>query len=111
MGKINKENDFKDILRMLRKQKKLTQEQLASVLGYCYTAVSNYESGRNEPSIADLIKLSEFFKVPVDYLIGHDYYYSIETAMECERIRALKEINDSLRDILNKVDEVVKIGI
>lgn len=60
---------FNERLKALRKRAKLTQTELGNILGYGYTAISNYESGRNEPSISDLIKLATFFKVSVDYLL------------------------------------------
>ena len=46
--------EFKDRLKMLRKEKKLTQVKLGEMLNYGYTAIANYESGRNQPSIPDL---------------------------------------------------------
>ena len=42
---------------------------MANILGYGYTAISNYESGRNEPSINDLKKIADFFNVSLDYLL------------------------------------------
>lgn len=59
-------------LRMLRKEKGYTQAKLAEMLNYGCTAITNYESGRNEPSISDLIKCAKIFDVTVDYLIGND---------------------------------------
>ena len=61
--------EFKERLKALRKQKGITQSDLANILNYGYTAVSNYESGRNEPSIKDLKKIAEFFDVSLDYLL------------------------------------------
>ncbi len=61
--------EFKERLKTLRKQKGITQSDLASILNYGYTAVSNYESGRNEPSIKDLKKIAEYFDVSLDYLL------------------------------------------
>ena len=66
--------EFREILKFLRENyyvngKKLTQTQLANILGYGYTAISNYESGRNEPSISDLKKIADFFNVSLDYLL------------------------------------------
>lgn len=61
--------EFKDRLKILRKQKNITQGDLAQILNYGYTAISNYESGRNEPSITDLKKIAEFFDVSMDYLM------------------------------------------
>lgn len=57
-------------LRELRKENRLTQSETAKILGYGYTAISNYEHGRNQPSIEDLIRIANFFDVSVDYLIG-----------------------------------------
>ena len=37
-------------LKELRKEKNLTQIELASILHYGYTAIANYENGRNQPS-------------------------------------------------------------
>ena len=61
--------EFKERLKSLRKERKLTQSALGAILNYGYTAISNYESGRNEPSITDLKKIAEFFDVSMDYLL------------------------------------------
>ena len=57
-------------LKHLRQQYKLTQGDLANILGLKSTAISNYESKRNEPSFDKLILLSEYFDVSCDYLLG-----------------------------------------
>lgn len=62
--------EFKDRLRSLRKEKKYTQVKLGEMLNYGYTAIANYESGRNQPSIPDLIKIAKIFDVSMDYLLG-----------------------------------------
>ena len=61
---------FKDRLVQLRKEANLTQIEFAEKIGFSRTAVSAWEIGRNEPSNEDTIKISEFFDVSVDYLIG-----------------------------------------
>lgn len=61
---------FSERLRALRTSRSISQERLARQLNYGYTAIANYESGRNEPSISDLSKIADFFDVSVDYLIG-----------------------------------------
>jgi transcriptional regulator with XRE-family HTH domain len=57
-------------LKQLRKKHKLTQGELADLLGLKPTAISNYESKRNEPSFEKLIALSRYFDVSCDYLLG-----------------------------------------
>mgnify|MGYP003548299531 CR=1 FL=1 len=64
-------NNFRVRLIQLRDEHRFTQKEVADVLGYGYTAVANYESGRNEPCIDDLIKLAILFDVSVDYLVGY----------------------------------------
>lgn len=61
---------FAQRLKELRKEKKLTQAELSKKLEHGYMAVANYESGRNEPSLADLIAICRILDVSSDYLIG-----------------------------------------
>lgn len=60
-------------LRTLRKAKKLTQDELATLLGVKRATISNYEIDRRQPSIADLKRLAEFFGVGLDF-------FGVETA-------------------------------
>lgn len=62
--------NFNIRLKQLRQKHKLTQSELADILGLKPTAVSNYESRRNEPSFDKLISLSKYFDVSCDYLLG-----------------------------------------
>ncbi|MBE5968189.1 MAG: helix-turn-helix transcriptional regulator [Lachnospiraceae bacterium] len=62
--------NFSIRLKQLRQKNKMTQSDLAKVLGLKPTAISNYESERNEPSFDKLIALSKFFDVTIDYLLG-----------------------------------------
>ncbi|MHB8130996.1 MAG: helix-turn-helix domain-containing protein [Mobilitalea sp.] len=62
--------NFNVRLKQLRQRNKLTQGELANILGLKPTAISNYESERNEPSFDKLISLSIYFDVSCDYLLG-----------------------------------------
>ena len=101
----NKEhkNNFKKILNFLRQQNKLNQKSLGAAIGYGYTAISNYESGRNEPSINDLIKLADFFNVSVGFLIGHTCDINEETKYLIE-IKAAK-INNIIDEAKEKIND------
>lgn len=63
-------SDFAKYLKKFRKEKGYSQQNLAKVLGYGYTAIANYESGRNEPSFDCLIKLAEILDVTIEELLG-----------------------------------------
>ena len=62
--------NFNVRLKQLRQKNKLTQGELADILSLKPTAISNYESQRNEPSFDKLIALSKHFDVSCDYLLG-----------------------------------------
>lgn len=62
--------EFKDRLRELRKEKGVFQQDIAALVGTSKMAVSHWEKGHSEQSIAQLIVLSDFFDVSVDFLIG-----------------------------------------
>lgn len=57
-------------IKSLRKQNKLTQQQLADRIGVAKSVVSYYESGDRFPSNDVLIKLARTFHVSTDYLLG-----------------------------------------
>ena len=62
--------NFGKRLRQLRKEKGLTQAELAKLLSIGESTVSFYESGKRQPDYETLIRLAEVFYVSVDYLLG-----------------------------------------
>ena len=58
----------------LRKNEKLTQEELAKKIDVTQKTYANYEIGKTEPTIDTLCKLADYFGVTVDYLIDHKTY-------------------------------------
>lgn len=57
-------------LKNLRKQRRLTQKQVADRIGLAISAVSSYEAGTRYPSYDILIKLARIYHVSTDYLLG-----------------------------------------
>lgn len=62
--------EFHERLQELRKQKGLTQEELAQSLFVSRTAVSKWESGRGYPNIDSLKAIAAFFSVSIDELLS-----------------------------------------
>ena len=62
--------EFNEKLQKLRKQKGLTQDELAQALFVSRTAVSKWESGRGIPNIDSLKAISNFFGVTIDELLS-----------------------------------------
>lgn len=61
---------FKERLKELRIEKNISQHELGKMLNMSKMAISHWESGHSEPSILQLIILSNIFETSVDYLIG-----------------------------------------
>lgn len=56
----------------LRKQKKLSQQAFSAIMEVSRSRISSYEEGRSAPGLDFLIKLSDYFKIPVDILIRNN---------------------------------------
>lgn len=92
--------DFANNLKKYRKQKTLSQTELSKILHYGYTAIANYESGRNEPSLENLIKLADVLDVTTDELLG----VPLKTE-EMHLLSAFKKLDDEKKKmILNVID-------
>jgi transcriptional regulator with XRE-family HTH domain len=61
---------FDKRLKELRKKKGITQEELARHLSLSTSTIGEYEIGGNSPKVDTLIRLSKYFNVTVDYLLG-----------------------------------------
>lgn len=73
-------------LQQLREEKKVSQSILAKELNVTRQAYSRYEHGDRELGYESLTKLSKFFDVSIDYLLGNtEYYYPDKIATEDER--------------------------
>ena len=60
-------------LTLLRQQNKLSQSEVARRIGVSSSAVSAYEADETSPTLENLIKLANLYRVSTDYLLGVDY--------------------------------------
>lgn len=65
---------FGERLKELRTGKGLTQKQPASLMNVSGNAVHAWESDKQEPSLAMLVRLAEYFEASTDYLLGRTDY-------------------------------------
>ncbi len=56
-------------LRLLRKQRKISQLKLAMDLGMSQNNISRYETGEREADYRTLIMIANYFNVSIDYLL------------------------------------------
>lgn len=68
--KCVKKLNMKDRLKELRKEKGVSQKEVASALGISLSAYSNYEQGIREPNIEMIIAICRYYDVSSDYLLG-----------------------------------------
>ena len=74
---------FSEKLQLIRKNKGLTQEELAEKLDVSRQAVAKWESGQAYPDISNLIQISNQFNVTVDYLVrDQECMVNCEAAVE-----------------------------
>ena len=90
--------EFNKKLQELRKQKGLTQEELAEKLYVSRTAISKWESGRGYPNIESLKAIAKFFSVTVDELLSTD---EVLTIAEEDNKRKEKRFRDLIYGLLD----------
>lgn len=105
-------------IRFLRKQREMSQEQLAEILGYkSYTTIQKWESGISEPPLKQLRKMADLFGVDINDMASVNmepqspdvknprhqtgYYLDDETAQAAQEIFESKELR-ALFDVARK---------
>ena len=90
--------EFNEKLQELRKQRGLTQEELAEKLYVSRTAISKWESGRGYPNIESLKAIAKFFSVTVDELLSSG---EVLTIAEEDNKRKEKHFYDLIYGLLD----------
>ena len=93
--------EFNEKLQELRKNKGLTQEELAKELFVSRTAVSKWESGRGYPNIDSLKEISRFFSVSIDELICSDEMITVAENEKKEFIGKYNSLICGMLDVFN----------
>ncbi|MGN0817795.1 MAG: helix-turn-helix domain-containing protein [Candidatus Coproplasma sp.] len=68
------DNSFGKTLVAIRKEHKLTQKQVALMAGVSQQCVSEWESGKMEPTLSNLWKLADALDLSIDVLVGRREY-------------------------------------
>lgn len=98
-------------LRQLREKKGISQRELGDSLNLSQRAISRYESGEAEPDLATVRKISEFFNVTIDFLLGEDDSNIILiTRKDLESIKEVERHLQSAMDQLVSITEKISSG-
>lgn len=83
-------------IKKLRLKNKLTQGEVAKFLNIGQTTYSHYETGRNEPNIEILIKLSNLYKISIDEIVGNKIPQEID----------LTNLSEDKRNLIFKIQNL-----
>lgn len=103
------------IMKELRKDRKISQTQIAKELKMTQRMYSTYETGERKPTIDTLIDIANYFNVTLDYLTGNETK-RLEPLTEEERkmlkdYRELKEVyQKNVEERIKTLIEVQSIG-
>ena len=95
--------ELNEKLQELRKQKGLTQEELAEILFVSRTTISKWESGRGYPNIESLKALARFFSVTVDELLSPDEIITIAEETQKQTENHFRDLIFGLLDLCSSM--------
>ena len=69
---------FSDKLTKYRKEQGFTQQEVADKIGINRGSYSNWENGKREPTLENVVKLAKLFKTTTDELLGQTIYSKVD---------------------------------
>lgn len=84
--------DFSTVFKNLRKDNNFTQAELAKKLGIAPSTVGMYERGQREPDFVTLEKISEFFRVNMNTLLGKEEAFDVVRGVVGMKIPVLGKV-------------------
>ena len=94
-------------IKRLRRERDITQEQLAGYLSVSVSAISQWESGKTAPDISLLASLANIFDVTSDMLLG------IDINVKKERIEKIQEeaVNCLIASRYEEAEKILRLGL
>lgn len=89
-------------LKKMRKERGLTQKELANSVGIKRSTVAGYESKDQEPSYEVLKKISKVLKCSIDYLLN----YNVDNAVKEEVIFRAISSNEELKEFVENIKDM-----
>lgn len=87
-------------LRKWRERKGFSQKEVAISLGVAPPQISKWEAEATEPSLENLIKLSELYDVTLDEIVGHSQPAWALTPEERDLLRIFRQLNPRGRSLV-----------
>ena len=102
---------FGTILKKLRQDKNLTQDELAKKIDTSRSNIANYENDKNMPSVEILEKLAKLFDCSTDYLLGKSNIRNPEIEIYKDKINiglSTKDYNPPTKEQQEKIEEFAR---
>ena len=96
---------FNQRLKNLRKEKKLTQQNLADFLEVRRSTYGEYERGKIMPPYDKIQKLATYFNVSVDYLMGATNFKTLDEKIDTIAKRDITDIKQVLNLLIEELEE------
>lgn len=91
----------------LRNEKNWSQREIAKKLFISQGTYNNWENGKTEPSIEQLISLSKLFDVSIDYIVGNSLDVEIRIPPKKETIITCNQVINNIEFELEKLKETL----
>lgn len=92
----------------LRRERKITQEQLAEFVGVTKASVSKWETGQSIPDVLMLPQLAAFFDVTIDELVGYEPQLSEEQILKIYRDLCVAFVQEPFEAVMAKSKKLVR---
>jgi transcriptional regulator with XRE-family HTH domain len=95
-------------ITQLRKEKGLSQTDLAKAIGASREAISKYERGEAIPSVEVAAKIADVFEVTIDFLTGKNHFLAVDNKT-LKRMQEIDLLDDSTKDkLFFVIDNVIQ---
>lgn len=94
-------------LSELRNEKGLTQREIAKIFNVSQGTYNNWENGKTQPSIEQLVAIADFFGVSIDYLVGRESEDGIIASAKDNRINLSDKSRDALYVFENHIRQKI----
>lgn len=105
-------SNFNVILQNLRKNKGLSQTELAKKIGVAPSTIGMYETGKREPNYETLEIIADFFNVDMNYLLGKEPEQTLDQKLEGIDFAlwgVIQDLSDEAKEDILKYAEFAKM--
>lgn len=105
------ESRHSEIMKELRKDRKISQTKVAKALNMTQRMYSTYETGERKPTIDTLMDIANYFNVTLDYLTGNETK-RLEPLTEDERkmLKSYRELNTIFQEkVTERIETFIEV--